>query len=161
MDYIKKKKQYTINESTMVIKHFTDSVYKSRIYERETEYLCQQTPEEILNESCKRKGITTYDGRKKAVADVLQRKTRLPIPIEINSHSIFMPTTMKQRDRCDWFSYQYALDIKPSAKGDFFKTIVLTNRKEVDLEITFSTYHKQMQYAGGLIGYFNKKDDIS
>ncbi|NIK11828.1 competence protein ComK [Alkalibacillus almallahensis] len=145
----------------MVIKHFGESTYKSWIYERHTEYLCQQTPEEILDESCKRKGITTYDGRKKAVADVLRSKTKLPIPIEINSHSIFMPTTMKQRDRCDWFSYQYALDIKPSAKGDFFKTIVLTNRKEVDLEITVSTYKKQMQHAGSLIGYFNKKDDIS
>ncbi|WP_306977825.1 competence protein ComK [Alkalibacillus salilacus] len=161
MNNIKKLNQYIINENTMVIKHFADQTYKSWIYESNAEYLCQQSPEDILDESCIRKGLTTYEGRKRAVAELLHKKTRLPIPIETDLRSIFVPTTMKKRERADWFSYHYALDIKSSAKGDFFKTITLTNRKQVDLEITPAIYHKQMLYASFLIGYFIKKDDIN
>ncbi|MET3684238.1 competence protein ComK [Alkalibacillus flavidus] len=160
MQDIKKLNNYIINGDTMVIKHYEESVYRSWILERETAYLCIQTPEQILDESCKRKGLSTYAGRKKAVADLLEKKTRLPVPIEIDLESIFLPTTLKKRERSDWIAYKYIKEIKPSPNGDFFNRVVLTNNQEVDLEISFTTFNKQMMYAGYLVGYFFRKDDI-
>lgn len=144
----------------MAIKHYDeDSKYGSWILEEQTIYLCEKQPEEILNDSCMKKGLTTLDGRKKAVENLMSRKIRLPVPIEIEYNSLFIPTTTRKRTRSDWISYRYIHNFHPS-DNDFFSLIEFTNGLKVQFEITKTNYEKQMLYAGFLLGYFYKKDDI-
>ncbi|GEN44245.1 competence protein ComK [Alkalibacillus haloalkaliphilus] len=155
------KSEYIINDNTMAIKHYDkSSMFGSWILEDQTVYLCRKQPEEILNDSCLKKGLTTLDGRKKAVENLMGRKVRLPVPIENEYNSLFIPTTTRKRTRSDWISYRYIHRFYPNG-NDFFSMIEFTNGKTVPFEMTKVIYDKQMLYAGFLLGYFYKKDDIS
>ncbi|WP_343784118.1 competence protein ComK [Alkalibacillus silvisoli] len=157
---MEQRQHYIINDGTMAIKHHDDPTYKSWILENDAKYLCEQNPEEILNASCLKKGLTTLEGRRRAVEDLINKRSRLPIPIEMGYNSLFIPTTLQKRSRSDWVSYRYIQEFYYKGNNDFFSTIQFTTGEEVQFEMTKTNYNKQLMYAGFLLGYFHKKDDI-
>ena len=100
---------YEINDETIAV--IPIEYEKTRIIEKEHEYIIEKKAYSIMDESCKYYG-STYKGRLKAAKDILDCSYKLPILVEESHNIVFFPTKSSLEDDCCWINFNYIKDIK-------------------------------------------------
>lgn len=137
--------KYEINRGTLAI--VPNETTNSLVYEDEERYLIEETPFQIMEESCKYFG-STYDGRKNSARDILGAEYKVPIIVEDSDNLIVFPTTSPQSDECIWISLRR---VKKFEKIDGTNTrIIFDNNKEIIVPCSYRSIENQVSRASRL-----------
>jgi len=118
--------KYEISKGTLAIIPNDDN--NSLVYEDNDRFIVEETPFQIMEESCKYFG-STYKGRKESAKEILGAEYKIPIIIEDSSNLIVFPTTSPTSDDCYWLCLNR---IKNIEKVDLYSTrIIFDNNREI------------------------------
>lgn len=136
--------KYEISDGTLVI---MPNNADSLVYEDNEKFVIDQSPFQIMEESCKYFG-STYSGRKDSAKHILGAQYKLPIIVEDSNNIIVFPTSSPTADDCFWISLKR---IKSYKKIDNISTkIIFDNGVEIDVPISFRSLENQISRASRL-----------
>ena len=101
-------KYYEINEETLAV--LPVDYEKTKIIEKNREYLVEKSAYSIMDESCIFYG-STYKGRLSAAKSILNCAYKLPILVEETKKIIFFPTKSSLENDCCWINFSYVKNI--------------------------------------------------
>ena len=131
--------EYEINRGTLAI--MPNENASSLVYEDEERYLINQTPFEIMEESCKYFG-STYEGRKDSARSILGAEYKVPVIVEDTDNLIVFPTTSPRADDCIWISLKR---VKSFEKIDSINTkVIFDNNGEIIDPVSYRTLENQI-----------------
>lgn len=137
--------KYEISRGTLAI--LPENKENSIVYEDDNKYIIDQTPFNIMEESCKYFG-STYEGRKNGAREILGAEYKVPIVIEDSDNLIVFPTTSPLADDCVWVSLKRVRKIE---KIDSNNTkIIFDNSKEIIVPCSYRTIENQLSRASRL-----------
>ena len=137
--------RYEISKGTLAI--VPNEGEKSLVYEDGERYIIDQTPFDIMEESCLYFG-SSYEGRKKGAKNILGAEYKVPIVVEDSDNLILFPTTSPQSSDCAWISLKRVRNIK---KIDSNNTkIIFDNDKEIIVDCSFRSIENQLSRASRL-----------
>ena len=137
--------KYEINKGTLAL--VPEGEESSIVYEDNDNYIVEQKPFNIMEESCKYFG-STYEGRKNGAKNILGAEYKVPIVIEDSDNLIVFPTTSPSADDCVWISLKR---VKKIEKLEFNKTkIIFDNDREIIVDCSFRTIENQLSRASRL-----------
>ena len=137
--------EYEINRGTLAIMPNEEST--SLVYEDEERYFVNQTPFQIMEESCKYFG-STYEGRKESARFILGAEYKVPIIVEDTYNLIIFPTTSPKAEDCIWISLKRVNNIE---KIDSINTkVIFDNGKEIIVPVSYRTLENQISRASRL-----------
>ena len=146
--------KYEVNASTLAI--LPDKCGKSRIIEKENEYLIEDKPYKIMEHSCEYFG-SSIEGRICGTKNMLGSIYKPPLLIEESKKIIFFPTESPNTDNNIWISLN---NIKEYNKQDHKTIIKFKNNKEIVLDIPYYSIDNQILRATRLqTVYFDRKND--
>ena len=129
---------YEINDETMAV--IPIDYDKTKIIEKEREYIIEKKAYTIMDESCKYYG-STYKGRLKASKEILNCSYKLPVLIEESHNIVFFPTKSSLEEDCCWINFNYIKDI---SKNDGKCLIIFTNNKEIVFNVSKLSVENQI-----------------
>ncbi len=148
--------RYEVNYGTLAIVPNTKK--NSLIYEDENRYIVEETPFEIMEDSCRYFG-STYDGRKDSAKDILGSEYKIPIIVEDTNNLIVFPTTSPQASDCAWVSLNR---IKSFEAVDAKNTrIIFDNNKELIVPTAYRSIENQISRAIKLDYVIRRRKNIS
>lgn len=137
--------KYEFSKGTLAIVPNEKST--SLVYEDKERYLVNQTPYEIMEDSCLYFG-STYNGRKEGAKNILGAEYKVPIIVNEADNLIAFPTTSPLSSDCIWISLNH---LKNYEKLDNFNTkIVFDNDKEIIVPNSFRSIENQVSRASRL-----------
>lgn len=137
--------KYEVSKGTLAI--LPNEKNSSVVYEDEERYIINQTPFEIMEDSCKYFG-STYQGRKEGAKEMLGAEYKVPIVVEDSNNLILFPTTSPLSDDCVWISLKR---INRIIKIDSNNTkILFDNNKEIIVDSSYRTIENQISRASRL-----------
>ena len=95
-------KNYEINEETIAV--IPIGYEKTKIIEKNREYIVEKKAYNIMDDSCKYYG-SSYKGRLNAAKEILNCSYKLPILVEESNTIIFFPTKSSLEDDCWWINF--------------------------------------------------------
>ena len=116
---------YEISDETMAI--IPIDCYKTKILEKNREYVIEKKAYNIMEDNCKYYG-STYVGRINAAKDILNCAYKLPIIVEESNSLIFFPTKSSLENDCCWINFNFVENIE---KFDKKSKIYFNNNKEL------------------------------
>jgi len=144
--------KYEISKGTLAIIPNDDN--NSLVYEDNDRFIVEETPFQIMEESCKYFG-STYKGRKESAKEILGAEYKIPIIIEDSSNLIVFPTTSPTSDDCYWLCLNR---IKNIEKVDLYSTrIIFDNNREIIVPCSFRSIENQLSRASRLEFILNKR----
>ena len=136
--------KYEISKGTLAI---VPNEEKSVVYEDGERYIIDETPFNIMEESCLYFG-SSYEGRKKGAKKILGAEYKVPIVIEDSDNLIIFPTTSPQSKDCAWISLKRVKNIE---KVDCYNTkVIFDNDKEIIVDCSFRSLENQLSRASRL-----------
>lgn len=137
--------KYEISKGTLAI--VPNDSNTSLVYEDNDRYIVQETPFQIMEESCKYFG-STYEGRKFGAKNILGAEYKVPIVVEDSENLIVFPTTSPQSQDCAWISLKKVSNI---IKIDSNNTkIIFDNNSELIVPCSFRSIENQLSRASRL-----------
>lgn len=106
---------------------------KSKVVENYITYIINQTPFEIINESCKNYG-SSFIGRCESTEYLTGVKYKCPIVISEVKEIIMFPTLSAKCVNCVWINYHGILKYYNSKPKEL--TIILKNNRRIFLELS-------------------------
>lgn len=94
---------YEINDETLAVMSFDED--KSRIIESDDDYVVNEIPYSIMENSCKYFG-SSFEGRVFGSKDILGSIYKTPIIVEESKDLIFFPTEALSSPNVAWISYK-------------------------------------------------------
>jgi len=94
---------YEINDETLAVMSFDED--KSRIIESDDDYVVNEIPYSIMENSCKYFG-SSFEGRVLGSKDILGSIYKTPIIVEESKDLIFFPTEALSSPNVAWISYK-------------------------------------------------------
>ena len=144
--------KYEISKGTLAIIPNEDN--NSLVYEDNDRFIIEETPFQIMEESCKYFG-STYKGRKDSAKEILGAEYKIPIIIEDSSNLIIFPTTSPTSNDCAWICLNRIKNIK---KVDVYNTrIIFDNNREIIVPCSFRSIENQLSRASRLEFILNKR----
>lgn len=132
---------YEINDSTMAVIALDEN--KSKIIEKDNEYIIDQNSYEIMDFSCQYFG-SSYQGRQDGSRYMLGSKYKPPIVVEESKEMIFFPTISPLLKDCSWISLK---SIKSYENIDDKVKLILKNDQEIILNISYYSLENQILRA--------------
>ena len=117
---------YEINEDTIAV--IPIGYEKTKIVEKNNEYIVDKKAYSIMDESCRYYG-STYKGRLNAAKKILDCSYKLPILIEESQNIIFFPTKSSLEEDCCWINFNYIKSLEKVANETVINFINGTNIK--------------------------------
>lgn len=137
--------KYEISDGTLVI--MPNNYKESLVYEDNEQMKIDQSPFEIMEESCKYFG-STYKGRKDSARSILGAQYKLPIIVEDSNNIILFPTNSPTAEDCVWVSLKR---IKNYKKVDSMTTqIFFDNGVEIIVPTSYRSFENQLSRASRL-----------
>lgn len=141
---------YIINEQTQAIAVMKSNYYRTQVYELYDTLCIEEPPLTILENSCDSYGYPLYSLRK-VIAEKLDRKSKLPIPVSPPRGMFFVPTTSSRNDQCVWVSFYHV--------SNYFQcknklNIVLRGGQLISTDISLNQFKLQLKRTGLIIAYF-------
>ena len=137
--------EYEINKGTLAI--MPNENESSLVYEDEDRFLIEQSPFQIMEESCRYFG-STYEGRKDSARFILGAEYKVPVIVEDTDNLIVFPTTSPKSDDCIWISLKR---VKNSERIDNSNTkVIFDNNKEIIVPVSYRTLENQISRASRL-----------
>ena len=129
---------YEINEDTYAI--ISDDIGKTKIIEKENDYIINNDAYKVMDESCKYYG-SSYKGRLEAAKILLNCSYKLPILVEESSVLIFFPIKSSLLDDCCWINLNSIYNIE---KVDNKSQITFKNGKKMIFDISKLSLENQI-----------------
>lgn len=137
--------EYEINKGTLAI--MPNENESSLVYEDEDRFLIEQSPFQIMEESCMYFG-STYEGRKESARSILGAEYKVPVIVEDTDNLIVFPTTSPKSDDCIWISLKR---VKNFERIDNTNTkVIFDNNKEIIVPVSYRTLENQISRASRL-----------
>ena len=137
--------KYEISKGTLAI--LPNEKNSSVVYEDDERYIIDQTPYQIMEESCKYFG-STYEGRKDGAREMLGAEYKVPIVIEDSDNLIVFPTTSPISEDCMWISLKRVGKIE---KMEYNSTkVIFDNGVEIVIPCSYRTIENQLSRASRL-----------
>lgn len=133
--------KYIVNPHTLAIFPAREIEYQAIVWEGEQTYKVNKTPLEIIKESCL-VYWSTFDAKRKAVAERLGFINKTPIPVITDLPLIVFPTTSFKDADCVWMISNHVLTYQQVAEH---KIIVhFNNERDTYLDLNDYKFHNQM-----------------
>lgn len=137
-------KYYEINSDTLAIIPYDNG--KSKIIEKQREFIVDRTPMEVISYSCLYFG-SSYEGRHSATKYLLGISYKSPIIIEESKNIIFFPTSSPKLFDCSWISLKNIVDYKRVKNRT---SIIFENNKKLMLNVSYGSLDNQILRAARL-----------
>lgn len=137
-------KNYEINSETLAIIPIEN--YKSKIIEKEREFIVDMTPIKIIDNSCQYFG-SSYQGRFLGTKSLIGVSHKAPIIIEESREIIFFPTNSPRLYECAWISLKHLSNYK---RNDETAKISFNNGNHLELDISYGSLDNQVLRAARL-----------
>lgn len=141
---------YIIHERTHAITSVKSNYYRTKIYEENKVQFYEEDPLTIIKNSCQHYGYTLSIWNE-LVKDLLQRKSKLPVPVSPPNGIFFVPTTSHRNKHCVWISY-YKVARYIERKNKL--SIVFPDGKTVSSDISLNQFKLQMKRTSMVIAHF-------
>ncbi len=146
-------KEYEISKDTLAIIPIGDK--KSKIMEKDCSFIIDNSPNNIMDESCKYYG-SSINGRQKGTLDLTGISYKAPIIVQEENNIIFFPTTSPRLKRCCWISVNNI----ESYYYDFEKNmciIIFDNNDKLEIDISYCILNNQILKSHRLESIINKR----
>ena len=134
---------YEVNPYTVAVigeKNEQGSVC-SKIIELKKEFVIDQRPTLIIDQSCKYFG-SSLRGRQEGTKEITGITHKAPIAIDPSSGIYMFPTNSPNKDTCAWLAHSYILDYH--SIGHEKTLITFTNNQEIKLNISKGSFENQL-----------------
>ena len=105
--------KYEINDETLAIMPFDKD--KARVLEEADEYIVDEIPYSIMEDSCKYFG-SSFEGRILGSKNILGSVYKAPIIVEESQNLIFFPTEALSSETVSWISYKKIKSVEKCGK---------------------------------------------
>ena len=137
--------EYEINKGTLAI--MPNENESSLVYEDEDRFLIEQSPFQIMEESCRYFG-STYEGRKDSARSILGAEYKVPVIVEDTDNLIVFPTTSPKSDDCIWISLKRVNNFERIDNSN--TKVIFDNNKEIIVPVSYRTLENQISRASRL-----------
>lgn len=137
---------YEINKDTLLLMSKEND--KTRIIEKNTEYIVPHETFEVIEHSCEYFG-STYEGRHIGTKNLLGITHKSPIIVEESNNIIFFPTTSPRLKECVWISLNNILSYK-QGKTPKSTIIEFKNGKKIEVKVSVGSINNQILRASRL-----------
>ena len=129
---------YEINDETLAVipKNNNNSI----VYEKESNYIVNESVDKIMEDSCKYFG-STLEGRQEGAASILNITHKVPIIVEETSNLLFFPTASPRKGECAWISLN---NIEKYEKDPEGSKITFKDGTVVKLPISYGMLNNQV-----------------
>ncbi len=134
-------KTYEISNETLAIIPIDN--YCSKVMEKDNSFTVQQTPMQIVENSCAFFG-SSYKGRACGTKKLIGVSHKAPIIIEESREIIFFPTSSPRLYECQWISLK---NIENYHKKNNLTTIVFNNGHLLELDMSYGSLDNQILRA--------------
>ncbi len=142
---------YEINRDTLALIPISET--KTRIIEKEREFIVNSPALKIIENSCEYFG-SSYLGRHEGTKKLIGITHKAPIIIEETNKLIYFPTSSPRLCNCSWIGLNHIKNYK-SCNG---KTVISFNNNEIlDLDISFGSFDNQVLRATKLESVLRKR----
>jgi len=135
---------YEINNDTLAIIPIDN--YKSKIIEKNKEFIVDETPIKIIENSCQYFG-SSYQGRFMGTKKLIGVTHKAPIIIEESREIIFFPTNSPRLYECAWISLKNLNNYK---RNNDSSEILFNNGNQLNLDISYGSLDNQVLRAARL-----------
>jgi competence protein ComK len=129
---------YEISEETLAVLPLDN--YKSKVIEKDCEIVIDQTPFEIIDNSCQYFG-SSFVGRATGTKSLIGVTHKSPIIIEESKEIIFFPTSSPKQYECCWISLH---NIKNHYKEIGKGVILFESGYLLNLDMSFGSLDNQI-----------------
>jgi len=129
---------YEINDDTLAIIPIDE--FSSKVYENSDEYVVDDTPYNIMENSCKYFG-SSLDGRIHGSKSVLGSVYKIPVIVEESQKLIFFPTEALDSPSVSWISYK---NIKNVEKKGSKSLIRFNNDNSIIIDCPYFSMKNQI-----------------
>lgn len=146
-------RDYEISKDTLAIVPCGNK--KSRVYERNGSFIIENTPNHIMDDSCKYYG-SSFTGRQQGTTDLTGITYKVPIIINEEGNIIFFPTSSPRLKKCCWIS----LNNIDSYYYDFEKNIcivIFDNNQKIEFDMSYCILNNQILKSHRLESIINKR----
>ena len=146
-------KNYEISKDTLAVIPVGEK--KSKIVEKDSSFIIEQSPNKIMDESCRYYG-SSINGRQKGTTNLTGISYKAPIIVQEEGNIIFFPTTSPRLKSCCWVS----LNNIESYYYDFDKKrcyIIFDNNEKIELDLSYCVLNNQILKSHRLESIFNKR----
>lgn len=130
--------KYEINDDTLAVISFDDD--KARIIESDDDYIVNEIPYSIMENSCKYFG-SSFEGRVMGSKDILGSIYKTPIIVEESKDLIFFPTEALNSPSVAWISYKR---IKSVEKYGRKSRVIFDNDESVVINCPYFSIKNQI-----------------
>ncbi len=146
-------RDYEISKDTLAIIPIGEK--KSKVYSKSGNMVINQSPNKIMDESCKYYG-SSFVGRQKGTTNLTGISYKAPIIINEDGNIIFFPTSSPRLKNCCWIS----LNNIDSYYYDFEKNtciVIFDNHEKMEFDISYCVLNNQILKSHRLESIINKR----
>lgn len=144
-------KRYEINAETLAIIPYGRG--KSKVYEKEEEFIVDMIPLNIIKNSCLFFGCS-FEGRKKAAKEILSIEMKVPIMIEESRKIIFFPI-VDNNNSTSWISFQNL--VKYYKLGKSATTLYFGKDISVEVDVKYNLVDNQVIRSLKFYSFLDKR----
>ncbi|MCE7792372.1 competence protein ComK [Salipaludibacillus sp. CUR1] len=145
-------KNYLIHSKTLAILPSKQLGFDSIVLEADREIPVKRTAIQIIDDTCI-DGLSTYQGRRRAVAKILKAFQKLPIILNEKERIITFPTVSPENMECVWICFNNVSSYTPSPSDDDTTSITFYNGKLLNVPVKYHVIHRQMGRGAKLYYY--------
>ena len=126
-----------------------------RLYERNNSFIINDTPNRIMDDSCKYYG-SSINGRQQGTTKLTGITYKVPIIVSEEGNIIFFPTSSPRLKKCCWVS----LNNIESYYYDFEKNlciIIFDNKEKIEFDMSYCILNNQILKSHRLESIINKR----
>ena len=146
-------RDYEISKDTLAVIPVGDK--KSKVIEKNYTYIVDESPNRIMDESCRYYG-SSIGGRQKGTSNLTGISYKAPIIVQEEGSIIFFPTTSPRLKKCCWVS----LNNIDSYYYDFEKktcVVIFDNNSKLEFDISYCVLNNQVLKSHRLESIVNKR----
>ena len=146
-------REYEISKNTLAVIPIGEK--KSKVIEKDNIYIIDESPNRIMDESCRYYG-SSIGGRQKGTSNLTGITYKAPIIVQEEGSIIFFPTTSPRLKKCCWIS----LNNIDSYYYDFEKktcVILFDNNFKLEFDISYCVLNNQVLKSHRLESIVNKR----
>ena len=130
--------KYEINDETLAIMPFDKD--KARVLEEADEYIVDEIPYSIMEDSCKYFG-SSFEGRILGSKNILGSVYKAPIFVEESQNLIFFPTEALSSETVSWISYKKIKSVEKCGKRS---KIIFNNGESIIVDCPYFSIKNQI-----------------
>ena len=130
--------KYEINDETLAIMPFDKD--KARVLEEADEYIVDEIPYSIMEDSCKYFG-SSFEGRILGSKNILGSVYNAPIIVEESQNLIFFPTEALSSETVSWISYKKIKSVEKCGKRS---KIIFNNGESIIVDCPYFSIKNQI-----------------